>query len=42
VYLDKYPKLSPYGIALSIALTGRFFEEVYQKPIGVVMKPEVV
>jgi hypothetical protein len=42
VYLEKSPKWSPYGIALSMALMGRCFEEVYKKPIGVVMKPEVV
>jgi hypothetical protein len=37
-------KWSPYGplIALSMALTGRCFEEVYKKPRGVVMKPKVV
>jgi hypothetical protein len=39
---EKSPKWSPYGVALSMALTGRHFEEVYKKPIGVVMKPKVV
>jgi hypothetical protein len=38
VKLKKSPKWSPYGIALSMALTGRCFEEVYKKPIGVVMR----
>jgi hypothetical protein len=32
VYLEKSPKWSPYGIALSMALMGRHFEEVYKKP----------
>jgi hypothetical protein len=32
VYLKKSPKWSPYGIALSMALTGRCFEEVYKNP----------
>jgi hypothetical protein len=32
VYLKKSPKWSPYGIALSMALMGRHFEEVYKKP----------
>jgi hypothetical protein len=32
VYLYKYPKWSPYGVALRMALKGRFFEEVYKKP----------
>jgi hypothetical protein len=41
VYLEKSPKWSPYGIALSMALMGRCFEEVYKKPIGVVMKPKL-
>jgi hypothetical protein len=31
VYLKKSPKWSPYGISLSMALTGRCFEEVYKK-----------
>jgi hypothetical protein len=39
--LKKSPKWSPYGISLSMALIGRFFEEVYKKSIGVVMRPEV-
>jgi hypothetical protein len=39
---EKSPKWSPYGVSLSMALTGIFFEEVYKKPIGVVMNPEVV
>jgi hypothetical protein len=51
VYLKKSPKWSPYGVALSMVLTGRCFEEFYKKPgnmakwlrspEGVVMKPEV-
>jgi len=36
--LEKSPKWPPYGVALRMALMGIFFE----KPIGVVMKPEVV
>jgi hypothetical protein len=32
VYLKKSPKWSPYGVALSMALMGRHFEEVYKKP----------
>jgi hypothetical protein len=31
VYLKKYPKWSPYGVDLSMALMGRHFEEVYKK-----------
>jgi hypothetical protein len=42
VYLEKSPKWSPYGIALSMALKGICFGDVYKKPIGVVMKLEVV
>jgi hypothetical protein len=30
----------PYGVYLSMALMERFFEEVYKKPRGVVMRPE--
>jgi hypothetical protein len=39
---EKSPKWSPYGVSLSMALIGRHFEEVYKKPIGVVMKYEFV
>jgi hypothetical protein len=39
--LKKSPKWSPYGIILSMALMGRYFEEVYKKPRGMVMSPEV-
>jgi hypothetical protein len=42
VYLENSPKWSPYGIALSMALMGRCLDEVYNKRIGVDMKPEVV
>jgi len=39
--LKKSPKWSPYVVDLSMALTGRHIEEVYKKPIGVVMRNEV-
>jgi hypothetical protein len=42
VYLENNTKWSPYGISLSMALMKRFLEEVYKKPIGMVMKLEVV
>jgi hypothetical protein len=41
VYLDKSPKWSPYDVALSMALMGRFFEKVYKKPISMIMDPIV-
>jgi hypothetical protein len=41
VYLEKYTKWSPYGIALNKALTGRFFEELYKKPLSMVKDPIV-
>jgi hypothetical protein len=39
--LRKSPKWSPYGISLSMPFIGKCFEEVYKKPIGVVMRNEV-
>jgi len=40
MYLEKSTKWSPYGIALSMALIERCFEEVYKKPwkYGLVVK----
>jgi hypothetical protein len=39
---EEVSKWSLYGVALSMALMGRNFEEVYKKPRVVVMKTEVV
>jgi hypothetical protein len=42
VVFGEVSKVVPYGIALSMSLMGRHFEEVYKKHIGVVMKHGVV
>jgi hypothetical protein len=42
VVLGEVSKVVPYGIALSMSLMGRHFEEVYKKHIGVVMKHRFV
>jgi hypothetical protein len=39
--MKKSLKWPPYGLYLSMALTGRLFEEPYKKPRVVVMNPEV-
>jgi hypothetical protein len=41
MYLEKYPKLFPYGVSLSMALIGICFEEIYKKPLSMVKDPLV-